>query len=109
MAPGTHTLWNFFIFFLFFTLMIGAVSVFGSTSFAVWGLIGAMVLYALLSTGVIDLATKFAVLRSKKGPVFSLSWSRIAKSLKVKDGSMIRASRTKSKTFNKRLALFPFR
>lgn len=66
MAPGTHTLWNFFIFFLFFTLMIGAVSVFGSTSFAVWGLIGAMVIYALLSTGVIDLATKFAVLRSRR-------------------------------------------
>ena len=68
MEPGTHTLWNFFIFFLFFTLMIGAVSVFGSTSFAVWGLMGAMVLYALLSTGVIDLATKFALLRNRRVP-----------------------------------------
>ena len=66
LVPGTHTLWNFFIFFLFFTLMIGAVSVFGSTSFAVWGLMGAMVIYALLSTGMIDLATNLALRRSRK-------------------------------------------
>ena len=69
MAPGTHTLWNFFIFFLFFTLMIGAVSVFGSTSFAVWGLIGAMVMYALLSTGVIDLATRVCSFAEQTSPV----------------------------------------
>ena len=46
--------------------MIGAVSVFGSTSFAVWGLMGAMVIYALLSTGVIDLATRLALWRNRR-------------------------------------------
>ena len=65
-SPGIHMAWQFFVFLFLFTVMMGVISVVGSTSFAVWALIGAGIIYFLLSTGVVDLAIRAIVLRSRR-------------------------------------------
>ena len=55
LLSGVHTAWKFFIFFLLFALMMGLVSLFEGTALAIWAIVGAVVIYVLLSTGIVEL------------------------------------------------------
>ena len=65
-SAGERTLWNFAIFILLFGLMVGIVRLFGATEYAIPAIVVCVIIFVLLSTGVVDVATTLALFRDRR-------------------------------------------